>query len=109
MRAKIIKKLPAPSNFFAAGSVYIKYESPIKQIRNEAHDQLSLFFVLADLSEKTPADKSCFSLVDYILEIIIAEAPPPPLQIPAIPNRPFNCCSTELNVTVIRAPLHPIG
>lgn len=38
-----------------------------------------------------------------------AEAPPPPLQTPATPNFACFCLRIPSNVTIIRAPLQPIG
>ena len=40
---------------------------------------------------------------------MMAEAPPPPLQMPAAPSRAPFCLSTESRVTTMRAPLQPIG
>ena len=40
---------------------------------------------------------------------MIADAPPPPLQIPAAPIVPFLCLSIFVNVTRILAPEHPRG
>ena len=43
------------------------------------------------------------------LSMMIADAPPPPLQILAIPICPFFYFKTFRSVTMILAPLHPSG
>ena len=48
-------------------------------------------------------------LIFYIFSIINAEAPPPPLQIAAIPTEPDFLCKTLFNVVKIRAPDAPSG
>ena len=44
-----------------------------------------------------------------MFSITIAEAPPPPLQIPAAPYFPLFCFKTLINVTMILDPLLPKG
>jgi len=45
----------------------------------------------------------------YTFSIMIAEAPPPPLQMAAIPTAPDFCASTLLRVVTMRAPDAPSG
>ena len=45
----------------------------------------------------------------YINSIIIAEAPPPPLQIPAAPIFPLFCFRILISVTIILDPELPRG
>ena len=45
----------------------------------------------------------------YIFSITIADAPPPPLQMPAAPYLALFCFNTFINVTIILAPLQPSG
>ena len=45
----------------------------------------------------------------YTDSITIAEAPPPPLQIPAAPIFPLFCFKTLINVTTILDPDEPNG
>jgi hypothetical protein len=50
-----------------------------------------------------------FFKISYIFSTTIAEAPPPPLQIPAAPYFPLFCLSTLIRVTIILDPLLPKG
>ena len=45
----------------------------------------------------------------YIASITIADAPPPPLQIPATPILPFFCFKILISVTTILDPEDPRG
>jgi hypothetical protein len=52
----------------------------------------------------------CFMIVCYQqFSMIIAEAPPPPLQIPAPPIFPPFCFNTLISVTMTRDPEFPSG
>ena len=54
-------------------------------------------------------DKTTIFVSQFILSIRIAEAPPPPLQILAIPTVPFFYLRTFIKLRIILAPLVPSG
>lgn len=53
--------------------------------------------------------KLCFGFLFYKFSMMIAEAPPPPLQIPAAPNLAPLFFKMEERVVIIRAPEQPKG
>ena len=96
----------------------VKVESAALEIIEERkikHSTPKSFFIIIYL-------KSCYlnllfnwlivrlrPLAYQTISIIIALAPPPPLQIAAAPIFPLFCFNTFISVTIIRAPLQPNG